>query len=99
MIDGQVSLILPVRLTVNVDGGRGLLVDVAAVHLLDGSRMRLHDFPALSIVQLHPIIFAILDFAGALERLREQLAEVIVVGGVFESEVAYVAEILVEFLC
>ena len=49
------------------------MVYVAVVELLDGRRVRLHLFPALAIVKLHPVVFAILDFSGALERLREQL--------------------------
>lgn len=61
--------------------------------------MRLEHLPALSIVQLHPVVFAILDFASALEGLREQFAQVVIIGGVLETQVADVAEVLVELLC
>jgi hypothetical protein len=50
-------------------------MNIAGVHLLDGGRwVRLHDFPTLSIVQLHPVVLAILDFSSAFQRLGEQLA-------------------------
>lgn len=51
--------------------------------------------PALSIVQLHPVVLAILNLSGALKSLSEQLTEVIVIGSIFEAEVADIAEILV----
>ena len=61
--------------------------------------MRLEDLPALSIVQLHPVILAILDFASALKSLCEKFAQVVVVRGVLEAEVADVAKVFVELLC
>jgi hypothetical protein len=61
--------------------------------------VRLHDLPALAIVQLHPVVLAVLNLASALERLGEELAEVVVVGGILETKVADVAKVLVEFLC
>jgi hypothetical protein len=99
MVDRQVRLVLPVRLAVNIDCGGRLLMNVAAVHLLDGSRVRFHHLPALAIVQLHPVVLAILDFSGALKCLCKEFAQVVVVGGVFKPKVAYVAKVLVELLC
>lgn len=61
--------------------------------------MRLHLLPALAVVELHPVVLAVLYLASALERLREQLTQVVVVGGVLEAQVANVAQVLVEFLC
>jgi hypothetical protein len=56
--------------------------------------------PALSIVQLHPIVFAILHLArNVLECLGEKVTQMIVVGGVFETEVADISKVFVEFLC
>jgi len=99
VVDGKVRLLLPtVGLAVNVDSGRRVGVDVV-VQLLDGRWVRLHHFPALAVVELHPVILAIFHLAGALECLREQLAEVVVVGCVFEAKVSHVAEVLVELLC
>ena len=69
------------------------------VELLHGRWVRLHHLPALAVVKLHPVILAVLDLAGALECLREQLTEVVVVGGVFKAKISHVAEILVELLC
>lgn len=61
--------------------------------------MRLQDLPSLSIVELHPVVLAILDFSSALQGLGEELAKVIIVGSVLEAQVANVAQILVELLC
>ena len=61
------------RLAVNVDGGGGVLVNVGMVHLLNGRGVGFHYLPALSIVQLHPVILAVLDLASALERLSKEL--------------------------
>jgi hypothetical protein len=84
----------------NVDSSRRVLVQIRVVHLLDGSgRVRLHHLPALAVVQLHPVVLAILNLPGALKRLGEELTQVVVVRGVLETEVANVAEVLVEFLC
>jgi hypothetical protein len=66
---------------------------------LDGRWMGLHYLPALAVVELHPVILAVLDLASALERLSEELTQVVVVGCVLEAEVAYVAKVLVELLC
>lgn len=53
--------------------------------------MGFHDLPALSVVQLHPVILSVLNFTGALEGLSEQFTEIVVVGRVLESEVANIA--------
>lgn len=62
-------------------------------------RVRFHGLPAPSIVQLHPVVLAILNFAGGFERLGEEVTHVVIVGSVLESEVADVCEVLVELLC
>lgn len=60
--------------------------------------MRL-DLPSLAVVQLHPVVLAVLDLPSALERLSEELAQVVVIGSILEPKVADVAEVLVELLC
>lgn len=92
-------LLLPVGLAVEVDGGRRVLVDVGVLELLHSRRVGLHMLPALAVVELHPVVLSVLDLAGALKRLREELTEVVIVGRVLETEVADVAEVLVELLC
>jgi hypothetical protein len=93
-------LVLPVSLAVSVDGSRRALVQVGIVHLLDScGRVGLHDLPTLAVVQLHPVVLAVFNLSGALQCLGEELAEVVVVGGILESEVANITEVLVEFLC
>jgi hypothetical protein len=47
--------------------------------------VRLHGFPAFAVVQLHPVVLAVFNFARVLERLREEFAKVLVVGCVFEA--------------
>lgn len=56
--------------------------------------------PALSRIlgNLHPVVFAVLDVAGVLQRLGEELAEVVVVGRVFEAEVSHVGEVFAKLL-
>lgn len=83
----------------DVNRGRRVGVDVAVVELLHGRGVRLHLLPALAVIELHPVVLAVLHLSGALQRLSEQLAQVVVVGGVLEAEVADVAEVLVELLC
>lgn len=61
--------------------------------------MRSCSLPALSIVELHPIVFAVFDLSRALQRLREKLPQVVVIGSVLKAKVADVAQVLVEFLC
>ncbi len=46
----------------------------------------------------HPIVLAVLDATGILEGLGEELAQVVVVGGVFEAQVSNVRKVLVELL-
>jgi hypothetical protein len=99
VVDGEMRLVLPVGLTVSVDSGGRTLVQVGVVHLLHRCRgVGLHNFPALAVVKLHPVVLTILNLAGALEGLGEELAQVVVVGSVLEAEIANVAEVLVEFL-
>jgi hypothetical protein len=60
--------------------------------------MRLHGLPAASAIQLHPVIFSIFHFAGVFESLSKQVAAEVIVRSILESQVANVAEILIEFL-
>lgn len=81
---------------VDLAGGRvGYSIAVVEV---SGRCVALHRFPALSVIDFHPVIFAILNLAGALKGLREQLTQVVVIGSVLEAEVTDVAQVLVEFL-
>lgn len=98
VVDGEVSLVLPDLLTMDIDSGRRVVMRIG-VHLLDSRWVGLHDLPALSVVELHPVVLAILNFASALKCLRKELTEVVVVGGVLKTKVADIAEILVELLC
>lgn len=45
---------------------------------------------------LQPVILAILDTTGVLEGLGEEVAQVVVVGGIFESKVAHIGQVLFE---
>ena len=63
-----------------------------------GLTVVLGSLPALAVVELHPIIFSILNLAGALESLGEEVAKVVVIWSILKSKVADVAEILVELL-
>src|ERR1700722_15103969 len=58
----------------------------------------LHRFPALAVIELHPIVLAILHLAGVLQRLREELTEVVVIRRVFKSKISNVAQIFVQLL-
>ena len=49
--------------------------------------MMLHCLPALAIVQLHPIVFAVLNLARVLESLSEKFSEVIVIWSILKPEV------------
>lgn len=99
VVNREVSLLLPgMRLTVDVDSGGGVGIYIAVVELLDGRWVRLHLLPALAVVELHPIILAILHFPGALQSLSEQLTQIVVVGCVLKTEVADIAEVFVELL-
>ena len=99
VVDGEVGLLLPVLLALKVNSHGRVLVGVGVVHGLHSRWVRLENLPALAVVELHPVVLAVLDLAGALERLREELAEVVVVRGVLEAQVADVAQVLVELLC
>jgi hypothetical protein len=61
--------------------------------------VRLEDFPAFSVVQLHPVVLPVFNLAGALKCLGEQFTEVVVVWRVLEAKVPDVAEVFVELLC
>src|ERR1700729_2980673 len=58
----------------------------------------LHGLPALSIVELHPIVLAILYFASAFQCLGEQISKIIVIWRVLKSKISDIAQILVELL-
>lgn len=52
--------------------------------------------PALAVVELHPVVLAILDLASVLQCLSEEIAEVVVVWSVFKAKVADIRKVLVE---
>jgi hypothetical protein len=62
--------------------------------------MILHRVPPLSriLVDLHPVVLAILDVTSVLQGLSKELTKVVVVGGIFETEVSDVRQVLVELL-
>lgn len=60
--------------------------------------MFLNGLPPFAVVQLHPIIFSILDFSRVLQRLGEQVSQVIVIGSVLESQVADIGQIGVQLI-
>lgn len=59
----------------------------------------LHRLPTFAIVQLHPIVFTVLDLARILESLSKEFSEVVVVWGVLKPEIPDVAQVFVEFVC
>lgn len=72
------------------------VVRVLAVVVM--GRMLGNGLPALTIVELHPIILAILHLAAVLESLCEQVTKKVVVGSILKAKVADVAEVLVELV-
>jgi hypothetical protein len=102
VIDGEVSraLLLPrMGLAVKVNRGRRVLVSTGLLELVHGRGVCLEDFPSLSVVQLHPVVLSVLDLAGALKCLSEQLAKVVIIWCILEAKVPDVAKVLVELLC
>ena len=85
VVDWEMRLLLPVLLALEVDSHGRVWVDVGVVHGLRGGWVRLHRLPALAIVQLHPIIFTVLDFSGVFQRLREQFPEILIVWRILKS--------------
>lgn len=73
-IDGQLSLGLAVSLAVEVNRGRRVLVGIGVLEVVHSRRVGLHYFPTLSVVQLHPVVLAVFDLAGALESLGKEFA-------------------------
>lgn len=69
----------------------GLGVVVAMGMLLDS-------FPSLAVVELHPVILSILNLASIFQSLGEKIAEMVVVGGIFEAKVANIGKVLVKFI-
>lgn len=57
-----------------------------------------HGLPPLAIVQLHPVVLAILNLAAVLEGLGEQVPKVVVIGSILETEVPDVRKVGVELL-
>ena len=70
---------------------------VGVVHVPRGVLPRV---PPLSRLRGHlvPVVLAVLDAAGVVQRLGEEVTQVIVVGRVLEAEVADVREVLVELV-
>ena len=64
--------------------GKGVVVEM----LLRRVRLVL---PSSSIVELHPVILSIFDVASVLESLCQEVPEIIVVGGVLETEIANIS--------
>jgi len=54
--------------------------------------------PALAVVELHPVVLAVLNLTSALESLSEEITKVVVIGSVLETKVANVGQVLVELL-
>lgn len=61
-------------------------------------RMMLQGLPTLAVMELHPIVFTILNLSCILQGLGEEFAEVVVIRGILESKIANIAEVFVEFL-
>ena len=61
--------------------------------------MMLHGLPPFAVIQFHPVILAILHFSSILQRLSEKLTEIIIVGGIFKTQISDVAEVFAELLC
>ena len=55
-------------------------------------------FPPAAVVEFHPVIFSILDFACVFKGLGQEVSEVVVVRGIFEAEVADISEVFRKFL-
>lgn len=60
--------------------------------------MLLHMLPTLAIVDLHPIVIAVLDVPNVLKCLSEQVSEIVIVRRVLETKVSDVAQVFVELL-
>lgn len=50
--------------------------------------------PSSSVVELHPVIFAVFDLSCIFQGLREQVPQVVVIRCVFEPKVADISEVL-----
>ena len=74
VVDGQLSLGLAVSLAVEVNRGRRVLVGIGVLEVVHSRRVGLHYFPTLSVVQLHPVVLAILNLASARECLGKEFA-------------------------
>jgi len=61
--------------------------------------MMLHSFPPFTVVQLHPVIFAVLNFTSVLQGLCKEFAEIVIVRSILKPQISHVAEIFVELLC
>ena len=55
-------------------------------------------FPTLSVVEFHPVVFAIFYFAAVFESLGKQVAKEVVVGGILKTQVTNIAQVLIEFV-
>jgi hypothetical protein len=73
------------------DQGLGVWCCIRLLQLLDG-------IPTLAMVELHPIVLAILYFSSILQRLGEQIPKIVIIWCVLESEISDIAQILVELL-
>lgn len=59
-----------------------------------------HAVPALArvLADLHPVVLAVLDLARVLQSLGEQVTQVVIIGGILESEVPHIREVFAELL-
>lgn len=55
-------------------------------------------FPSSSVVQFHPVVFTVLNFAGVFESLCKEVPKVVVVRGVLKAKVANISKIFIELL-
>lgn len=53
--------------------------------------------PTSAVVELHPVVLAVLNFTGILQSLGQNVTKIIVVRSILEAEIAYITQIFVEF--
>ena len=58
-----------------------------------------HGLPSSTIVEFHPIVLAIFNFASVLQSLSEEFSKIVIIGRVLKAKVPNVAQIFVELLC
>lgn len=86
----------PLRWDLRLGRRAGQLIGSMPVVMLGPIRLVL---PSAAVVYFHPIILAVLDLAGVLQGLCEEVSKVVVVGCIFEPEAPDIREVLAELLC